>query len=1153
MFLNRNLKFNKKRTNKRTGLRQIVALLAVWISGIIGLSQPVAQLSIHNGATVTGDTGKLEAAVRQDKVVSGNIARQNQSDSTTVEPASVQAQIDIVGPPGSGAFGTTVTVLPNGNFVVTDPFYDDGAVSDAGAVYLYNGVTLTVISVIKGGSSFDRVGSKGITVLSNSNYVVSSSEWDNPSGSLQNAGAVTWCNGTVGTNGVVSAANSLIGGTASDRVGDSGIAALTNGNYVVSTASWDNPSPATANVGAVTFGNGTGGTIGTINSANSLIGTTHNQVLGNNGVIVLNNGNYLVNSSEWSNPLVPFPTGANVGAVTFGNGTSGTVGTISSSNSLIGLTDGDFIGTGGITVLTNGNYVVNSPAWDNPSTGKGNVGAVTWCNGATGRTGAVSDTNSLVGVVAGQQVGVSGVTALTNGNYVVSTGIWVNPALPFPNNAGAVTFCDGTTGRTGVVSAANSLIGSSESALVGSGGVTALTNGNYVVRSFEWSGTSSATTLAGAITWCNGTTGRTGIVSAANSLIGSTADLIGNFGIIPLRNGNYVVRSSSCTNPLLSSSNDAGAITFCDGTMERTGTVTPSNSLVGATVNEQLGRREVTALSNGNYVVNSPEWDNPSPVLSNVGAVTWCSGTTSTSGTINASNSLTGTAGSTVGSGGIAALTNGNYVVNSPRWNNPSPMLFEVGAVTWCDGMTGRIGQVSATNSLIGGFEFDKVGSGGVTALSNGSYVVSSPEWADPILLVGDVEAVTWGNGAVGTVGQITTANSVLGTVANGISAFPAFSHDTLRHRLFVGRDRSNIVSILFFEQTRTLSVTSSNPASGVNFTVSPSDINGLGNGTAPLTRIYNDGASVTLTAPATADGKVFQKWQRDGVDFAFTQSTTVTMDANHTLTAVYVCGVTINLSSQTFSAAGGNGNFNVITDAGCSWTATTNAPWITINGGSGTGNGTVSYTAADNGLIGNRTGTIIVANQTFTVLQGAAFFDVPANHPFYNEIGKLSARGVTLGCGNGNYCPDAVVTRDQMAAFIMRARGEFNPPAPGSQRFNDVPPSNPFYAFVDRMAQLQITLGCGGGNYCPNNSVLREQMAAFLIRALHEPGYIPPAPSSQRFNDVPPSHAFYAHIEEMATRAITLGCSSNPPLYCPGNEVTRAQMAAFLVRAFNL
>jgi len=45
------------------------------------------------------------------------------------------------------------------------------------------------------------------------------------------------------------------------------------------------------------------------------------------------------------------------------------------------------------------------------------------------------------------------------------------------------------------------------------------------------------------------------------------------------------------------------------------------------------------------------------------------------------------------------------------------------------------------------------------------------------------------------------------------------------------------------------------------------------------------------------------------------------------------------------------------------------------------------------------------------TVYQGINFLDVPSNDPFYNEIGKLSARGVTIGCGNGNYCPNDPVT----------------------------------------------------------------------------------------------------------------------------------------------
>lgn len=65
---------------------------------------------------------------------------------------------------------------------------------------------------------------------------------------------------------------------------------------------------------------------------------------------------------------------------------------------------------------------------------------------------------------------------------------------------------------------------------------------------------------------------------------------------------------------------------------------------------------------------------------------------------------------------------------------------------------------------------------------------------------------------------------------------------------------------------------------------------------------------------------------------------------------------------------------------------------------------------------------------------------------------------------------------------------GEFNPPTPGSQRFNDVPPANVFYSFIDRMAVLNITLGYAPDHlfYCPSDSVIRAQMAAFLSRAFN-------------------------------------------------------------------
>ena len=176
-------------------------------------------------------------------------------------------------------------------------------------------------------------------------------------------------------------------------------------------------------------------------------------------------------------------------------------------------------------------------------------------------------------------------------------------------------------------------------------------------------------------------------------------------------------------------------------------------------------------------------------------------------------------------------------------------------------------------------------------------------------------------------------------------------------------------------------------------------------------------------------------------------------------------------------------------------------------------------------------------------------FADVPPTHLFYNEIRNISSQAITLGCGGNNFCPNDSVTREQMAAFIVRALGIHNPPQPTQQRFADVPPSNTFYAFIEQMAVLGITQGCGGGNFCPQQPVTRDQMAAFIIRAL---GVInPPQPAQQRFADVPPSNIFYASIEQLALQRITLGCSVNPPNYCPSDPVTRGQMAAFLSRGF--
>ncbi len=661
--------------------------------------------------------------------------------------SSAQAQTtDINGPAGSGKFGTSVKILPNGNYVVADPFYDEGGITDIGAVYLYNGATHALISTLKGSKANDQVGSNGVTALTNGNYVVSSQYWAN--GAATFAGAVTWGSGTAGVSGTVSSSNSLVGSRAEDLVGSSGVTALTNGNYVVSSPFWDN---GTANdAGAVTWGSSTTGVSGTVSSSNSLVGSTAGDRVGNFGVTALTNGNYVVRSPFWDNG-----TTTNAGAVTWGSSTTGVSGTISSSNSLVGSRASDGVGSNGVTALTNGNYVVSSSQWANGTATY--AGAVTWGSGTTGVSGTISSSNSLVGSTASDQVGNGGVTALTNGNYVVSSLSWANGVATF---AGAVTWGSGTTGVRGPVSSSNSLVGSTASDQVGNGGVTALTNGNYVVRSLGWDNGTIAN--AGAVTWGSGTTGVSGTISSSNSLVGSTAsDQVGSTGVTALTNGNYVVISRVWDNGAVI---DAGAVTWCSDTTGVSGTISSSNSLVGSTANDQVGSDGVTALTNGNYVVRSPQWDNGA--ATNAGAVTWGSGTTGLSGTVSSSNSLVGsTANDQVGISGVTALTNGNYVVSSRNWDNGAAT--NAGAVTWGSGTTGVSGTISSSNSLVGSTASDGVGNNGVLALTNGNYVVRSQNWDNG--MIANAGAVTWGSGTTGLSGTVSSSNSLVGSTANDV------------------------------------------------------------------------------------------------------------------------------------------------------------------------------------------------------------------------------------------------------------------------------------------------------------------------------------------------------------------------------------------------
>jgi len=180
-----------------------------------------------------------------------------------------------------------------------------------------------------------------------------------------------------------------------------------------------------------------------------------------------------------------------------------------------------------------------------------------------------------------------------------------------------------------------------------------------------------------------------------------------------------------------------------------------------------------------------------------------------------------------------------------------------------------------------------------------------------------------------------------------------------------------------------------------------------------------------------------------------------------------------------------------------------------------------------------------------------ADFLDVPGSQQFYFYITKLVSNGITAGCGLGNYCPDSSVTRQQMAVFLLKSKnGLCYVPPPCNGFFPDVPCPSTFADWIEQLAAEGITGGCGGGNYCPTNPVTRQQMAVFLLKTKHGSSFVPPACVGQ-FLDVPCPSQFADWIEELAAEQITGGCGNGN--YCPLQPVRRDQMAAFLNITFGL
>jgi hypothetical protein len=166
-----------------------------------------------------------------------------------------------------------------------------------------------------------------------------------------------------------------------------------------------------------------------------------------------------------------------------------------------------------------------------------------------------------------------------------------------------------------------------------------------------------------------------------------------------------------------------------------------------------------------------------------------------------------------------------------------------------------------------------------------------------------------------------------------------------------------------------------------------------------------------------------------------------------------------------------------------------------------------------------------------------APFSDI-AGSPFYDHIVWLVEEGITGGCGNGQFCPNSTVRRNQMASFLARA---LDLPAAEEDYFDD-DDGQSHEADINKLAAAGITGGCGERQYCPTAPVNRDEMASFVSRALAF------ADTEVDFFVDDTGNTHERNINRFAGAGVTTGCAAS--MYCPNSTVTRGQMAAFLHRA---
>jgi hypothetical protein len=868
----------------------------------------------------------------------------------------------------------------------------------------------------------------------------------------------------------------------------------------VATGTWEATAwPLTQRSGtiSVTAGNinvvGTGTAFLTELSVGNIIKTTSNIQVGTVASITSNTNLTLTN--------VPSTTRTNISYMVQGVGPADNVTIANTHNVTIAANPVHQTGT--VTVNSGGTLTVSNP-------------------------GAVFSTLTVNGTVTGTSGNAFGAVTVNNGGLVMAgTNGTYNASSLTINSGGTVNIAraftvNGPTSITGAISFSSTSVTSR--AMVFAGPVTlnsgatwtepASGNGSNNTYDFQGNLTNNASTFTTSDSTTHTFSG------TAKTISGATTTSIARVKI----NGTYTNNGTLTVGTNLSGT---GALTnSAASTLNLGGTVSISTLANAGTLNKTDGGPITTALAN---FTNTGTLN-----LNGTGTITGI--TNNATGTVNLMNSGSITAFNNAGTLNISDLTVphfGTLTVSAP---------------------TNTVNYSGAGNQTVKRITYNNL-------IFSGSGIKSMSHPTDSTVVDGFLSIAPTGTAQAGVIGDNVSANILfLGGSAQATGTYGA-----------VGSGATNQNNTYFAATTGYLNVTNNTKLPQTIAFTSAAPTNAIVGGPTyiPTATGGTSGNPVIFTIDTSASSVC----SISGGAVSFITVGTCVINADQAGNATYLAASqqqsfdvksnqTISFtSSAPVNAVAGEGTYTPTATATSGLTVTFTIDPIASSVCSISA-GVVSLDAVGTCVIDadqagdNNYHPAPQIQQSF-VISAPTFSDVGSQYWAWNFIERLYAAGITGGCSLSplQYCPEATVTRAQMAVFLERGihSSSYSPPAVGgSTGFGDVSTSYWAAAWIKQLATEGITGGCGSGSYCPESPVTRAQMAVFLLRSKYGASYSPPAVGvGTGFSDVDVTYWAGAWIKQLVAEGITAGCGASA--YCPEAPVTRAQMAVFLVRTFNL